>query len=379
MSLWQEYLTRKLVFESHPSLNEKHCLNHLQTRHPCTVCIDICPENVFSMPHPGSMETDWDLCTDCGLCVSICPARAVSPARLQAEKLYACASHCTGDIIISCKSGSVSDFTLENPGAIPWELLCFLALQGTVTIVTGSCPDCEKKTCRSSLDQTLAQTRAFLGDEMYRSRIHCTQDPASLPSRLYTRREAMSLALRRTGRTASALLPVPPDSVPDGTLWRQLLLYRVKQFYTDSGDPEALEERKDPSAGPSGNPAVKSKSGAPVPALRWTVPQFSASCTACGICMRMCPSGALLRAPGPEGSARFYMALLPHKCTGCGLCSRVCPVQGMLAPSPVHLNPVDRPILHAVAAKSCSRCREPVPADSGSDLCDRCRAELEPG
>lgn len=214
---------------------------------------------------------------------------------------------------------------------------------------------------------------------MYRSRIHCTQDPVSLPSRLYTRREALSLALRRTGRTASALLPVPPDSVPDGTLWRQLLLYRVKQFYTDTEDPEAPEERKDPSAGSSGNPTVKSKSGAPVPALRWTIPQFSASCTACGICMRMCPSGALLRAPGPEGSARFYMALLPHKCTGCGLCSRVCPVQGMLAPSPVRLSPVDRPILHAVAAKSCSRCREPVPADSGSDLCDRCRAELEQG
>lgn len=161
--------------------------------------------------------------------------------------------------------------------------------------------------------------------------------------------------MTKTGRTASALLPLPQESVPDGTLWRQILLHKVKQLSKDTAE------------------AGKPTSGS---GFSWMLPHFEKNCTACGICTRICPAGALLRAPGPEGSGRYYMALLPHKCTGCGLCSRVCPEQAMAAPSPLELSEPDRPLLTAIAAKPCIRCKEPVPLDSGSDLCARCRGEL---
>ncbi len=343
MALWSDYIARKLIFESHPSLDEKRCLNHMQTRHPCTSCMEVCPEGVFSMPCPGSVRTDWDACSACGLCVSACPARAVSPARIQAEKLYSYASHIQHDTTVSCKSGYASDLSIEYPGSLCWEFWCFLALHGRVILVTDDCAQCDKKSCRRSLEKNLAQAKVFLGEKKYSDTVILTRDPASVPARRVTRREAFSLMMKRTGQTASALLPVPRDSVPDGTLWRQLLLYKVKQL----------------SEG-----------------FRWMLPQFTDSCTACGICARMCPAGAILRAPGPEGSGRFYMALLPHKCTGCGLCSEVCPYRGLLAPAPLPANPADRPLLFAVAAKPCSRCKEPVPLDSDSDLCARCRAEI---
>ncbi len=343
MSLWNDYLAKKLIFESHPSLDEKRCLNRMLTRHPCTSCMDSCPDDVFSMPFPGCPETDWEACSACGICVSACPSRAISPARIQAEKLFGYASHIQYDTTVSCKNGYASDLFLEYPGALSWEYLCFLALHGRLTLVTDDCAQCTKTACRKSLEKNLAQAKIFLGEELYSKSVILTQDPDAVPARSITRREAFSLLMKRTGQTASVLLPVPRDSVPDGTLGRQLLLYKVKQLNT---------------------------------VFRWTLPRFTDSCTACSICTRMCPAGALMRVPGPEGSNRFYMALLPHKCTGCGLCSQVCPQSGLTEPSPVSLEAADRPVLHAVAAKPCSRCKEPVPVDSGSDLCDRCRAEM---
>ena len=144
MSLWNDYLARKLIFESHPTIDENRCLNRMQTRHPCRSCMDVCPAGVISMPFAGSMKADWDSCSGCGLCVSACPSRAVSPARIQAERLFSYASRLQHDTIISCKNGLSSDIATEYPGALNWEFLCFLALHGIVTIITGDCAGCGK-------------------------------------------------------------------------------------------------------------------------------------------------------------------------------------------------------------------------------------------
>lgn len=48
------------------------------------------------------------------------------------------------------------------------------------------------------------------------------------------------------------------------------------------------------------------------------------SCTDCGLCMSLCPTGALYL-ERPSRRIRFDV----EKCTACGLCTRVCPVNAM--------------------------------------------------
>ncbi|MDO5131512.1 MAG: 4Fe-4S binding protein [Eubacteriales bacterium] len=410
MSLWSEYLARKLIFDNHPSLHDARCLNRLQRRCPCTACTDVCTESAISMDDGGEPEADWNACSGCGLCVSACPVRAVAPARLQTERILASldpnsARSFSGqqkDITISCVHGPGNSFYTEYPGSLPWELLCFLALQGRVILLTGDCVNCEKETCRSSLQQNIGLAMRFFGntgtsslpavfsdedaaktgtwipktgtstseagtahaeanalyaaaekapssarEPDYAANIILTQDPAAVAPRKYTRRQAFSLAAKRTGRAAGSLLPALQESIPDGTIWRQLLIRRLEQIAKSGNSRDFL----------------------------WNLPAFTEKCTACGICARLCPCKAIVRAPGPEGSGRFYMALLPGKCTGCGMCTDICPEKALSAPVPVPLPAPVRPRLHPVAAVPCARCGEPVPAGSGSALCVRCRAE----
>jgi pyruvate formate lyase activating enzyme len=44
----------------------------------CGLCLKECPESAISvMPSDGKVRIDWDLCTNCGKCVPVCPPNAL--------------------------------------------------------------------------------------------------------------------------------------------------------------------------------------------------------------------------------------------------------------------------------------------------------------
>ena len=44
----------------------------------CGLCLKECPESAISvMPSDGKVRIDWDLCTNCGKCVPVCPPKAL--------------------------------------------------------------------------------------------------------------------------------------------------------------------------------------------------------------------------------------------------------------------------------------------------------------
>ena len=63
-----------LMKTTHPEINRRQCWNLHPHRKSCTACKDICPygDQIFTRPN---LVKDWDPCTDCGLCVSVCRSR----------------------------------------------------------------------------------------------------------------------------------------------------------------------------------------------------------------------------------------------------------------------------------------------------------------
>ena len=75
-----------LMKTTHPEINRRQCWNLHPHRKSCTACKDICPygDQIFTRPN---LVKDWDPCTDCGLCVSVCRSRCISPSPEQVEQL----------------------------------------------------------------------------------------------------------------------------------------------------------------------------------------------------------------------------------------------------------------------------------------------------
>ena len=367
MPILPDYLTRKLVYDNHPSLSERQCLSRIQTKHPCSVCREICPEHVFHGAQP-----DWDLCSGCGLCVSACPSRALSDSRIKTEQLCSLLSRYSSDIAITCRSDVRADTVIEMPGSLPWELLAFLMLQGNVTILTGDCDICPNTGCRSLMLQNSERVRTFFASTPFEKHLTVTDDANVTMPQKFSRREAISHLMKGTGRSAAMLLPSP-----------EALLKETAPMISDEdhlADPAASRTESDNTKA-HGNGMfwadflfrrIRHRAGSYAFCLQ--IPSFTEACTACSLCAKICPQNALIRAPGPEGSGRFYMASIPWRCTGCGLCARICP-QGALT-LPVLEDPEpQKPKLHAVRAVPCRICKEPVPGGSGSPVCERCRGE----
>ena len=74
-----------LMKTTHPEINRRQCWNLHPHRKSCTACKDICPygDQIFTRPN---LVKDWDPCTDCGLCVSVCRSRCISPSPEQVER-----------------------------------------------------------------------------------------------------------------------------------------------------------------------------------------------------------------------------------------------------------------------------------------------------
>ena len=81
-----------LMKTTHPEINRRQCWNLHPHRKSCTACKDICPygDQIFTRPN---LVKDWDPCTDCGLCVSVCRSRCISPSPEQVERDTSAAVH----------------------------------------------------------------------------------------------------------------------------------------------------------------------------------------------------------------------------------------------------------------------------------------------
>ncbi len=340
--MWKQYLAQKLIDDNHPTRAESKCLNTLQTKHPCTVCQGLCPYGVFDKADPS-----WESCDNCGVCAAACPTRCLSPGALHSSSLLELCRRTHEDVFLGCSQyGGASDAILPCLASFPWELIVFFALQGQVSLLCGNCETCEKKVLFVQLEHSLQQVRTFLGDDLFQDRVLPPSQVSEKPPRRFSRREAFSLLFSKTKSTVGGLLPASADLIPDGTIWRQLLVHRLHGM------------------DPSGQ-------------FHWTLPMFTDICSGCGICVRLCPVQALHRVQDPQESTLWHMAMIPWRCTGCDLCVQACPVEGLTPSSPTPLEDPVQPLLYKVSAAACSRCGTPLDETDPSGLCSRCRGEAQ--
>ena len=265
-----------------PVLDEAACLLDRTADAVCDACARACPTGAMRVGDEG-LELVADLCTACGGCGAACPARAITVER--AVPLPLTETDRSGAVALVCPEARGPGPCLQSLGL---EALATLWLRGVrrLLIATGDCDSCPSGGNLRLADH-LATLNALLGDR-------------GLPGL-----EVGVLPARGTDRVPR--LGEGPDARRRGL------------FALAAPRPEDSERKAAASA-------LARLQGLPG---RGTAPRFAFApridaqrCTACHLCLRLCPETALTLIIAEDQPAAYQIDA--SQCTGCGLCVQSC-------------------------------------------------------
>ena len=235
MGLFTRYAMDALMKTSHPEVVRRQCWNLHPHRTPCTDCKDICPygDAIFTRPN---LVKDWDPCTDCGLCVSVCRSGCIVPSPEQVQRDTSLADTDNDTLWLGCEKSSRKNTAVRTcVAAFSWETLAYLALNKKLVLDLTPCGECENDACAAQLRKELTRLVEFLGPQLFESRVTLAYQQEDAPYHVQelSRREMFSHMTEGSRAGTKKLLQMLPglrseeDSAAD---FRLLLHQRTKQL-----------------------------------------------------------------------------------------------------------------------------------------------------
>ncbi len=296
-----------------PAYHQERCLATKATG--CRICADVCPHQAIVVRR--RVEIDAIDCTGCGICVAECPSQALSPRGAPVPS----------DVALRCSQvGGSAPSVICLARLMPTDLLRLSDAGGSVRLGRGACEDCEVggSAVPELLEDVAGRAHALaeaVGRELSVSIVRTEALDDDLPERRLSRREMLrggGTGARRA--TASALAP-------------------LERLAGADGDEAAAR----PALPPDWRDSLEllSRAGldgaALVPAR---LPYVEDGCLLCPACTAACPTDAIQRRFGDDGSTILWLE--PRRCVGCDACQQVCPVAVVRMDEPVRWERLDR-------------------------------------
>lgn len=352
-----------------PEFRAKSCTRYRFRYSECRSCADACPHSAVTLSDEGISISEAD-CRNCALCAAVCPTEALTAGNLPRIDLLkrAAGEKC---VTLACApSETEGDEIVPCLGALDAAMLATLSAHDVAVSLAGThycehCPHGERGALLLANHlEGVAALQAASGTGKWAAITVIEAKPAAPdnkphdPSRrhLFRRFIARPVEAIATAPSVTEPQPVPLKVVrfaaPIATISRELL--------------QRLVDRAAPDAALPSHPAL----------FVGCIELVADGCTACEVCARACPTGALQIA---ESGVRWALNFQLSRCVACGLCLEACQPRVLRLADAIGNLPAAREAatLHALVKQRCCRCDRFFISPAPEEICPICAGDDE--
>ena len=387
--MFDDLLTGTIV-----SIDGARCLNTRHARAGCRRCVAACPTAAITLAD-GVPVVEAAACVRCGACVPVCPTDAVAAGDAPERRLLdACQTIDSGLVTVACvanpqpRANAGGGSTVRHSrclASLSAEHLMGLTSDGTrrLELDMSWCEACPISTAADVVIAAVESIEALIparpaivalvglpgdADEPMATGSTAAVMDSHRPSMsrrglFSSMRKRAEIAVQRgreiapppLRRTRGPVLARLPQSVPTS---RHRLLERLRRASPGVHSTDVLATQ--------------------VPFADVVI---GTSCSACGLCARYCPTGALsfvTTASPTDARGSFTLSFQMSTCIDCGICATACPEDAVTFGATIDTRDINRPDpieLHRGKLTTCSSCALPTAATDGSEpaRCFSCR------
>ncbi len=361
-----------------PTLLAERCLNAVNQMAGCLRCATACPAPGAIRLLGGLPVLDEAACARCGVCLHVCPTDAYDGPDWPEEGLArAVAAAPVAAVALVCHLHPTPGETTTSAAAVVQAKRCLASLSPARLLALADgrdlwlddspCAGCEIGAAAATLAQSAAMAEALRSAGQRPGSVRLTSAASPAPRRRanvldagsppVTRRALVTGLVTRVRATLEA--PAAVARSPVARAGRQLPAERRRLLDALAGWSSTLDSAREVSG----------------PDLA-TVRVDDRTCSACGVCDRACPTGAL-RFEATDGA--FQLDLVAAACVACHVCVNMCPEDAVRLVSAVEVDDLTTPRRRSLARgdlTTCASCGADVARrdDIETAICHSCRA-----
>lgn len=351
------------------------CLHHTDRNSTCDTCVTLCPTDAITLGPP--ITHNPDRCVKCELCLHACPTGAFrgedNRANLLANVAELAARGELHRLELACKFHPSADVgpaeassVLRLPsclGSLSPSALVAMAALGieTISLRLDRCLGCPFGRARYGIEESVRETRRLLAALGAPGEIVLITSAAEDDNWVqHPVRDAGGVVFSRRLVPGSATGEIPQAAgqalAADDLATRvDMPRERLRLLLALGRLPHTLDT---------------------LPASQGFIRlEATDACTACGLCARVCPTGALQMLENDDGDV-FHLIFRAGACTDCGACLPYCEPDALqmaaALPSLRELLNAEPVVLIAGNLRTCRKCGAPYAGPEDSDLCPLC-------